>query len=98
MRPEHYPRAKKLALALLTPNWIKNELRTVSLNLNLLDLIINECLLSSILKSLNRTAPPVGYKTEITKSNNARIMFSSFWGAHILFHFSLYLTINMATV
>ena len=29
MRPEHHPRAKKLALALLTPYWIKNKLRTI---------------------------------------------------------------------
>ena len=29
MRPEHHPRAKKLALALLTPYWIKNKLITI---------------------------------------------------------------------
>ena len=29
MRPEQHPRAKKLALALPTPYWIKNKLRAI---------------------------------------------------------------------
>ena len=29
MRPEHHPRAKKLALALLTPCYYENKLRTI---------------------------------------------------------------------